>query len=82
MTPQQIFERLRDEFPDRQVSFGLEIISYRYSNGDGDSPNVAMNIRSFSGNEHISIPCASLEEGIAALKSRLGMGVPEMELMV
>lgn len=80
MTPQQIFERLRREFPDNFVSFDLAVTSYLYSNGDPECPNIEMKI--WCGEGQISIPCASLEEGIAALKSRLGMSVPEMELMV
>ncbi len=77
MTPLQIFERLRDEFPGRHVSFELEVTTYQYN---VDYPNVTMKIWCADG--QISIPCASLDEGIASLKSRLGMGMPEMELVV
>lgn len=83
MTPLDIHKRLRKEFPGRSVTFEVEIATYSMAESNDkpepDMPLVTMKIWEPTVK---SIPCASLDEGIEALKVRLGMIIPEMELVV
>lgn len=82
MTPQQIKQRLDDEFPNRHVTFCLEIVSYRNGSDSTDDPDLKPIEMSLYDSQYKHFPCASLEEGISALKSKLGLSVPEMEIEV
>jgi len=80
MTLQEILTRLDAEFPDRHVSFNIEVTSFK-GNPHYDDPedprNLEMNLYD---SEFKRIDCASLEDGIRALKSKIGTLVPEIDI--
>jgi hypothetical protein len=80
MTLQEIKDRLDAEFPDRHVAFGLDITSFKGNpncTGPDDPQAIEMTLYD---SELKHFPCATLEEGIRALKSKLGTLTPEMEI--
>ena len=82
MTLQEIKQRLDAEFPDRHVSFTVDVTSFKGNpayTAPGDPQAIEVNLYD---SEFKNFPCANLEEGIAALKSKLGLTIPEMELVV
>ncbi len=82
MTPLEIRDRLRTEFPGRHVSFEIEVNCYPSTVVADDYPDMPpVNMRLWESTAK-SVECASLEDGIRAMKVRLGMAVPEMELTV
>lgn len=81
MKLQDIKTRLDTEFPDRTVSFKVEVNSYRGNPDFENNPFAPATIEmSIYDSEFKTIECASLEEGIRALKSKIGTLTPEMEI--
>jgi len=80
MTLMEIKQQLDKEFPDRTVSFTMEVNTYR-GNPNFTEPDDPQGIEvSIYDSEFKTIPCVSLEEGIRALKSRIGTLTPEIEI--
>lgn len=63
----EIAERLKAEFPGQYVAFGASC--YSFSHGGTE---VSITLQAEADNHHV-IKCDDLEDGIAKLKSRLGM---------
>lgn len=81
MTLQEIKRRLDAEFPDRHVSFTVDVTSFK-DNPNHTDPDLKSIEVSLYDSQFKNFPCANLEEGIAALKSKLGLTVPGMDLVV
>lgn len=77
MTPIEIYNRLKTEFPGKYVSFTLDVTS----RGSYTDPSIEMSLY-WSNDGVVIVPCTSLEQGIESLKAKLGLSVPEMELVV
>lgn len=80
MTLQEIKQRLDTEFPDRHVSFTVDVTSFK-DNPNLTDPDLKSIEVSLYDSQFKNFPCANLEDGIAALKLKLGLTVPEMELV-
>ena len=80
MTPLQIRDRLREEFGSSYVSFDLEITNYNPA--CDDDPEFRVVTMSIYHTKHGRTECSSLEDGIKALKLKMNLIVPEMELTV
>lgn len=83
MTTTEMAERLQAEFPDRYVSFTIEINSWPYSRlGIGDysmQPRTEVAITIYAeGVKHIE--CSDLEGGIKQLKTELGLIQPNIDI--